>query len=122
MSPHKLHRCPTISEKHEKRRFNRCMHASDRVKTLEANPPSDDKLGKSGTRKKKNRRRSHREAPFTDASLVDIFFTRICVTRICVTRPSNAICPSCSRITWITVSPGGTRAFARKVTWKIAEC
>lgn len=53
--PHKLHCCPTISEKREKRRFNRCVHASssDRVKTLELNPPSDDKLGKSGIRGKK---------------------------------------------------------------------
>ena len=48
MFPHKLHRCPTISEKkHEKRRFNRRVRASDRVKALEANLPSDDKLGKS---------------------------------------------------------------------------
>jgi len=48
MFPHKLYRCPTISEKkHEKCRFNRRVRASDRVKALEANLPSDDKLEKS---------------------------------------------------------------------------
>lgn len=110
---HKLHCCPTISEKREKRRFNRCVHASssDRVKTLEVNPSSDDKLGKSGTRGKKiEEKAALRDAPL----LSDIFLTRICVTRICVTRLSNAICPSCSRITWISISPELERRPPRK--------
>jgi len=83
------------------------VHANDCVKTLEANPPSDDKFGKSETRKKKNKERETIEISLrADAPLLDIFsffFLRICVTRICMTRLLNAICPSCSRITWISI-------------------